>query len=151
MKRNFPSIKKTLLLVAIAALWLSHAVAAPNDTVLRVFSQTFPDAEYARWVEDSEYYIVSFTRNETQCRIWYDKEGALIYALRYCRESELPLSVLLTVKKEYHDKHIDGVTELTNKSGVTYEILLSDNKKWYVIKATASGDVYLKYAMKKQP
>lgn len=151
MKRNFRGISKILLIMITATLWLSHAMAAPNDTVLRVFSQTFPDAKSTSWVEDSEYYIVSFTRNDTQCRIWYDKAGALVYALRYCQESELPLSVLLTVKKEYHNKHIEGVTELTNKSGVTYELLLSDNKKWYVVNSTSNGDVYLKYAMKKQP
>ncbi|MEI3801296.1 MULTISPECIES: hypothetical protein [unclassified Chitinophaga] len=150
MKRNFLSIKKILLLVAMAALWLSQAVAAPTDTVLRLFSQAFPDAKCTRWVEDNEYYIVSFTRDETQCRIWYDKAGTLVYALRYCGESELPLSVLLTVKKEYADKHIAGVTELTNKNGVSYELLLSDNKKWYVVKSSSDGDMYLKYAMKKQ-
>jgi hypothetical protein len=151
MKQHFSGIKKIFLLLVAAVLWLSPAMAAPNDTVLRVFSQTFPDAKYTKWVEDSEYYIVSFSRDETQCRIWYDKEGALVYALRYCGESELPLSVLLTIKKEYHNKHIDGVTELTNKSGVTYEILLSDNKKWYVVKSASNGDMYLKYAMGKQP
>ncbi|WP_336388699.1 MULTISPECIES: hypothetical protein [unclassified Chitinophaga] len=43
----------------------SRAVVAPTDTVLRLFSQAFADAKYTRWVEDSGYYTVSFTRDKT--------------------------------------------------------------------------------------
>lgn len=147
MKRH--SLNKIILTVAIALLGTFHVAAAPSESLLQLFAHTFPDAKYVRWAEQEGFYIVSFTRNETQCRIWYDKEGSLVYSLKYCQETELPMKVLLAVKKRYHDKHIDGVTELTNKSGVIYELILSDDKKWYVVNSTAYGDVTQKYALRK--
>jgi len=148
MKRNF--LNKIILAAAIVVLGISQAVAAPGENLLQLFNRTFPDAKYVKWAEEGGYYVVSFTRNETPCRIWYDKEGSLMYSLRYCQEAQLPMRVLLAVKKRYHDKHIEGATELTNKSGVTYEFVLGDEKKWYVVNATAYGDVSLKYSLRKQ-
>lgn len=147
MKRHF--LNKIFLTVAIALLGTFHVTAAPSESLLQLFNRTFPDAQYVKWAEKEGLYIVSFTRNDAQCRIWYDKEGSLVYSLKYCQEAELPMKVLLAVKKRYHDKHIEGVTELTNKSGVFYEVLLSDEKKWYVVNSTAYGDVSLKHALRK--
>ncbi len=143
------NMKKTVLSIAITMLSLS-AAAAPDEPLLQLFNRTFPDAQYIRWIEKGEHHIVSFTQNETQCRIWYDKKGTLIYSLRYGRENELPMPVLMAVKKKYHDKHIDGVTEITTQHSVTYELTLSDDKKWYVANVTADGNVSPKYSFRKQ-
>ncbi|WP_298737435.1 hypothetical protein [uncultured Chitinophaga sp.] len=143
------SFNRIILTVAFTVLATFQVAAAPGESLLRLFSHTFPDAKYVRWTEEEGYYIVSFTRNDTQCRIWYDKEGSLVYSLKYCQETELPMKVLLAVKKRFHHQQIAGVTELTNKSGVHYELVLSDEKKWYVVNSTAYGDVTLKYSFSK--
>lgn len=160
MKRNFFrhlttlhsafNIKKMLLTAAVATLWLSQATAAPGEELLNLFNRTFPDAKYTRWTEDKEHYIVSFSRNESLCRIWYDKEGALVYSLKYSQENDLPTRVLHAVKKRYPNRHIDGVIEITNHNNVSYELTLSDDRKWYVVSATSYGDVSLKYALRKR-
>lgn len=159
MKRNLFSyltaihavfnMKRTVLAVATVLCALS-AIATPGDALLRQFNLAFPDAQYIRWTESEEYHIVSFTRNDTQCRIWYDQKGTLVYSLRYCREDELPLHVLTAVKKKYHDKHIEGVTEITNQQGTAYELALSDEKKWYVISVTDRGNISTKNSFRKQ-
>jgi hypothetical protein len=142
-------MKKTVLSIAITLLSLS-AIAAPDEPLLELFNRTFPDAKYIRWVEKGEHHIVSFTQNDTQCRIWYDKKGTLIYSLRYGLGNELPLPVLMAVKKKYRDKHIDGVTEITTQDSVTYELVLSDDQKWYVARVTDHGEVSQKYSLRKQ-
>ncbi|PWV47726.1 hypothetical protein [Chitinophaga sp. S165] len=159
MKRNLfsylaaiPTIfnmKRTVLAVATVLYSLS-AIATPGDALLRQFNLAFPDAQYIRWTASEAYHIVSFIRNNTQCRIWYDQKGTLVYSLRYCQEDELPLPVLAAVKKRYHDKHIEGVTEVTNQQGTTYELALSDAKKWYVISVTDRGNISPKNAFRKQ-
>jgi hypothetical protein len=143
------NMKKTVLAVAITMLSLS-AAATPSDPLIRLFSRTFPDAKYIRWTEEREYYLVTFTQNDTRCMIWYDKEDTFVYSLRYCQENELPLHVLLAVKKRYHDKHIDGVTEITTQHDVTYTLILSDNKKLSVVDVTALGEISPKYSFQKQ-
>jgi hypothetical protein len=156
MKQNFSAVlhavfnmKKTVLSIAITMLSLS-AAAAPDEPLLELFNRTFPDAQYIRWVEEGEHHIVSFTQNETQCRIWYDKKGTVVYSLRYGMGSELPLPVLMAVRKKYHDKHIDGVTEITTQYSVTYELVLSDEQKWYVARVTDYGEVSQKYSLRKR-
>jgi hypothetical protein len=143
------NIKKLLLVAALAIFSLSRTIAAPNEELIRIFSHTFPDAKYVRWVEDHEYQVVSFTLNETRCKIWYTKKGTFVYSLKYSGENELPLKPLLAVKKKYKDKHIVGVVELTNGYGVTYELTLSDDKKWYKVRASADGEVYTRYTFNK--
>jgi len=143
------NMKKVFLVAALAIFSLSRTTAAPNEELIRVFSHTFPAAKYVRWTEDHEYHVVSFTLSETQCKIWYTKEGTVAYSLKYSGENELPLKPLLAVKKKYKDKHIVGVTELTNQYGVSYERTLSDDKKWYVVQASADGEVYTRHAFNK--
>ena len=160
MKRNFLrhlttlhsafNMKKMLLVAAIATLWLSRATAAPGEQLLSLFNRTLPDAQYTRWTEDKDHYMVSFTRNESLCRIWYDRSGMLVYSLKYGQENDLPLRVLQAVKKRYPNRQIDGLIEITRNNAVSYEITLSDDRKWYVVNATSYGDVSLKYTLKKR-
>ncbi|MCF6405489.1 hypothetical protein L3C95_21475 [Chitinophaga filiformis] len=144
------NLKRIVLLAVLVLCSQLPLFAAPDEAVLRLFHRSFPEAEYIRWTEDGEYDVVCFVQNESQYRIWYDRQGTLIYSLRYCGENELPLTVLRGVKKKYRDMHIEGVTEVTNKAGVIYELMLCDDKKWYAVTSTVSGNVALKYSMKKQ-
>jgi hypothetical protein len=143
------NIKKTVLAAAIIMLSLP-ALASPGEALIRLFSRTFPDAQYIRWTEDREYYAVSFVQNDTQCRIWYDKDGTVVHSLRYCREAELPMAVLLAVKKKHHDRRIDGVIEITNREVVTYELIMSDKNKVYAVAVNAYGEISPKYSFRKQ-
>jgi len=151
MKPNiFNQSKKLLLVAALAIFSLSQATAATSEELIRAFNHTFPDARYVRWTEDHDYQVVSFTLNETQCKICYSKEGAIVYSLKYMQENDLPLKPLMAVKKKYKDKQIVGVVELTNANGVLYELTISDDKKWYVVRADAQGGiVYTRYAFNK--
>jgi hypothetical protein len=149
MKRNIFNLKKAVLAIAIMMLSLS-AAASPGEPLIRLFNNTFPDAKDIRWMEEKEYHIVSFTLNNTLYRIWYDKKDRFVYSLRYCQENELPMPVLLAIKKKHRDKQIKGVTEITTQQDVTYELILSDNNKWYVAHITAYGEILLKYTFRKQ-
>ncbi|KAA2242649.1 hypothetical protein F0L74_08950 [Chitinophaga agrisoli] len=142
--------KRILPLALLATFWMTKAMAAPDERLLSQFNHAFPGAEYIRWTEDQGFDIVSFTWNDTPCRIWYDKDGVLVYSLRYRQESELPLKVQLAINRKYNEKHVEGFVELTNRSGITYEVMLSDDKKYFMISATAYGDVSLKYTLRKQ-
>jgi uncharacterized protein YaeQ len=141
---------KKILLGALAVLWLSSAAAAPGEGLLRQFSSTFPGAKYVRWTENEGHHVASFTWNDTPCRVWYDDDGSIVYSLRYSGESELPVKVLAMVKKKYHNRQVDGVVEISTKNGTSYELTLSDDKKWYVVSASAQGDLSLKYYLVKK-
>ncbi|SHN41151.1 hypothetical protein [Chitinophaga sp. CF418] len=144
------NVKRIVLIASMVLCAQLPLFAAPDEALLRLFNRTFPEAQYIRWTEDGEFDVVCFVQDDSQYRIWYDKQCTVVYSLRYCGENELPLTVLRAVKKRYRDRHIEGVTEVTNKAGVSYELLLSDDQKWYTVTSTVSGNVALKYSMKKQ-
>ncbi|WP_298738005.1 hypothetical protein [uncultured Chitinophaga sp.] len=143
-------MKKHLLLALFLALGcLSQLQAAPGRPLLDMFTRMFPNAEYVTWSADHGYHMVSFTQGETASRMWFDDNGALIQSLRYCLEEELPVKITAALKKKFNNKQIYGFTEVTNRAGIKYEVILNDSKKWYRVSVSNLGDVSLKYTMKK--
>lgn len=124
--------------------------AAPGKPLLDLFRSMFPDAEYVTWTEDHGHHMVSFMQGETSSRIWFDQHGALVYSLRYCPESNLPMKIVSAINKKYSGRQIYGFTEVTNKTGIRYEVMLNDDKKWYCVSVSELGDVSLKYTVRKQ-
>jgi len=144
MKKHF------LFSLMLAFGCLSQVQAAPGRPLLDLFASMFPDAKYVTWTEDHGHHVVSFTQGETSSRIWFDQDGSLVYSLKYCPEANLPIKIVSAVKKKYKGRQIYGFTEVTNKTGTRYEILLSDDKKWYCINVNDLGDISFKYTLRKQ-
>lgn len=147
---NVAMLKRMIPVILLAVCAQLTVQAAPDEALLRLFNRTFPQAEYVTWTEEGEYDIVSFIQNENNYRIWYDRGGSIVYSLRYFGEAELPLSVLSAVKKKHRDRRIEGVTEITDKEGVSYEFVLSDDKKFYIVGCTSGGAVSMKHSIRKQ-
>lgn len=143
-------MKKHFILSLMLALGcLSQLKATPGRPLLDMFTRMFPDAEYVTWSKDHGYHMVSFAQGETSSRMWFDDHGALVQSLRYCPETNLPTKITSALKKRYNNKQIYGFTEVTNRAGIRYEVMLNDSKKWYCVSISDLGDVSLKYTMKK--
>ena len=143
MKKTFFS----LILVLIASIGFSSPSPIVNEKVLEAFKKTFYNPQAIQWFENAEGYEVNFRCDETNSKVWYDKEGNILRTYRYYNEFKLPPFISGRVKKRYPDKDIFGVTEITNAEGVTYYIKLEDEKNWTTIKADSQGslEVYEKY------
>ena len=77
-------------------------------------------------------------------RAEYDKNGNLLSSLRYYQEDHLPLNIFYKVKKEYPDKSIDVVTEVSIPEGMAYLIQLQDEKGWTIVRADVDGELSVK-------
>jgi len=137
-------MKKIFFIATAALLAVNIAKADPSEKLLNSFRQTFPDARAVKWNESETGYLVSFTQTGTLTKIKYDKDGSFVNSLRYYQEKDLPIKVLMAIKKKYDGKQVFGVTEFTNTDGVTYQVTLNDDKKWYIVNATTEGDLILK-------
>lgn len=142
-------MKKVFLIASVVMLLASVAKADPSKKLLQLFNRTFPNAEFVMWSEDKGGYLVTFVQEDSQFKIWYDKSGNFVNSIRYGQEKDLPLRVLLTVKKRFKDKPIFGVTELTSEYGVCYRLMLTDSKKWYVVDVATDGGLSLKDTYRK--
>ena len=111
-----------------------------DEKITKAFSQTFPDASNAKWYDYKDHYEVMFTHKEIPCRMSYDLRGSVVSLRRDYYEKDLPLFILAKVKQKYTSKKIFGVTEITSEEGLSYTIILEDEKHRITVKSNASGD-----------
>jgi hypothetical protein len=135
---------------ALASRALSGSKAGDvSEQLLYSFPKTFPLAENVKWLKDAQGYFLSFTQSGILSKAEYDPKGHFIYALRYYKEENLPLSILLKVREKFTDKKIFGVTELSTPDNTTYHLKLEDAKNWYGVQVTTLGDVTIEEQFKK--
>jgi hypothetical protein len=148
MKKNF------LIIASICSIFLlgSFSVkAAPaddnagvNEKVLKSFNSVFTNASNVIWSQFADHFFVSFSQNSIVVRAEYDKSGNLLSSLRYYDAQHLPLNILCKVKKEYPNKTIDVVTEISIPEGMAYIIQLQDEKGWTILRSDVNGDLQVK-------
>ena len=135
---------KNLILSAAMMLTLAFTAAAAVEPVAekaeKTFNQLFKDADNVKWTNTGNTYEAFFTSDGIKSRATIDAKGNLIQTIRYYGESNLPSNVLYAVKKEYKGKEVFGVTEVANKNGVNYRIVLKDDKSYTHINANSIGD-----------
>ncbi|WP_114792904.1 hypothetical protein U0035_03215 [Niabella yanshanensis] len=139
---------KNLILSAAVILSLTFnaaaAIAKPvNDKAQKTFDLLFKDADNVKWSESNSNYEAFFDSEGIKTRVTIDAKGNLLQTIRYYGESNLPANVLYNVKNDYKGKEVFGVTEVTNKNGVNYRIVLKDDKHYTHINANNSGDTEL--------
>jgi hypothetical protein len=146
---------KKLLFILVCLLVItgtSRLYATPDAALIKSFHIVFPGAENTTWHEDEDGYLAHFNQSEVTLKARYNKQGNLIYVMRYyADENILPLNVLLSVKKKYPGKKVYGITEYSGTSGIVYNIRMEDELNWYDIKATMTGKVHMQERLKKLP
>ncbi len=135
---------KSLILTAAIIFALNINAKAintdPFEKALKTFNETFKDAENVSWTNSGRHYEASFEDNNIKTRVKLDAKGNLVQTVRYYKGDKLPATVLYAVKKGYPDKEITGVTEVTDKQGVNYSIVLKDDSNYIHISAKDSGE-----------
>ena len=133
---------KKLIIIACLFATFSAIAADPaevNEKVLKAFKETFVKATDVVWHEMQNSYEAAFKQSNILIRASYDTEGNLLSTTRYYQEENLPVQILLKLKKGYEGKSVFGVTESTTQDNVTYYITLQDEKNWYVVKSDNWG------------
>src|SRR6188508_3163080 len=109
-------MKKVIILLIAIGMGVGSFANDFSDIdkrIVRSFKMLFPNAQEVNWYERSDTYEVHFIENETRTRITYWKNGMLVQFLRHYQERNLPAYVQFRIKKEYPDKCIFGITELS--------------------------------------
>ena len=135
------------------ALLVSTASFATNpevdEQVSKQFKETFPGAIETKWYDYETFYEVVFKNNDILCRVKYDLRGNIISTRRDYHEKDLSLFIVAKVKEKYAGKKIFGVTEITSSDGVTYNIVLEDDKNWINLNSDESGNISQVQKLKK--
>ncbi|WP_460685103.1 hypothetical protein [Niabella aquatica] len=135
---------KSLILSAVVIFALTINTGATNaepfEKVLKTFSETFKDADNVSWTSSGSQYEAFFVYDDIKTRVKIDAKGNLIQTVRYYKEDKLPATVLYHIQKQYAGKEITGITEVTNKYGVNYRVVLKDGKRYTHINSNNFGE-----------
>lgn len=134
-------MKKLSFLLGLPALTISSFAADVNETVLKVFSKTYPDAQSISWSVQPNGYLVYFTKKDVSYRVMYDQEGSITLSFKYYGEENLSPLVLNRVKKSYPDYTIHSVIEKSSDSTVKYHVILEESKKLITLKSDPTGNL----------
>lgn len=137
-------MKKMFLAIAVfASLFAFAADPILDERIEKNFKEAFPNAEKITWYENDSYYEVFFTNGQVKCRLWYDHVGNVTKTERYYKEEGLSPFLLAKLGKKFAGKKVFGVTEVASESGINYNIILEDEKRWYHVTANETGNLRL--------
>jgi len=143
-------MKKIFFALALLVSTASFATSPEVDEqVSKQFKETFPAAIEVKWYDYETFYEVVFKNNDILCRVKYDLKGNIISTRRDYHEKDLSLFIVAKVKEKYTGKKIFGVTEITSSEGVTYNIVLEDDKNWINLNSDESGNISQVQKLKK--
>ncbi len=140
--KNFILSVATVLTVNFSVM---AATAKPvvNEKVQQTFVATFKNVNNVSWSNAGSNYEAFFEDNGIQTRVIIDVKGKLLQTIRYYKEEQLPAAVLNGVNIDFRGNQIHGVTEVSNKKGTYYRIVLKDNKRYTHINANQAGNTEL--------
>jgi hypothetical protein len=134
-------MKKLLLLVVIiSASQLSFATDTPSaaSPALSSFNGNFSTATDIQWQRSAACEKVSFVLDNRFLNAFYTPDGELMAITRNIISEQLPLKLLLELKKDYCGFWISDLFEVVNESGDQYYITLENADEKLVLKAKAN-------------
>src|SRR6478672_853498 len=143
-------MKKILLtLVILASVSFAYANPPVSEKVLKIFSNTFPGVENAKWYEYETYYEAYFDKDDIKCRVRFDLDGKVMNTIRYYGEKTVCPFLKAKIAQKYPGKKIFGVTEVNNEDELTYNFVLEDEKNWLHVKSDGTGQMQVTDKFKK--
>ena len=137
-------------LILSATLMISFVLSATtakadpvSEKVQSKFVKLFSNVVDVSWSNAGKNYDAFFVLDNIKTRATFDSKGNLIQTIRYFGGEELPENVLKAIKSEYKGKEIHGATEVINKYGSNYRIVLKDSKYYTHINANSEGETQL--------
>ncbi|ANH83344.1 hypothetical protein A8C56_22265 [Niabella ginsenosidivorans] len=143
-----------LFILTAALLFGLNAMATTvnptvNEKILKTFNEVFTNARNVQWSTTAEYSEASFSAGSVSSRAMFDNNGKLIRTIRYYNENHLPSNIVYKLKKKYEGREIYGVTEVTNKDGINYNVVLRDSKNIYNVAVAGDGTITLSKKFKR--
>ena len=133
------------IIIAIALVLTSTAYAFANNReidpqVITTFKEKFPGAKDDTWVEQPEFYKVSFTYEGKTLFAFYSKTCELICVIRYILSTELPADLQKDIKSKYSAYWITDLFELTSGEQTGYFITLKNADSRFMLNSNEQNN-----------
>lgn len=132
-------MKKLVLFLAIVLATQSSfaADAATPSSASRSFNRDFHKATNVQWQYTEAYARASFLLDNRLMNAYYTTDGELMAVTRNIVCEQLPLKLLMELKRNYSAYWISNLFEVVNESGDQYYITLENGDETLILKAKA--------------
>lgn len=130
-------MKKIFVTITIAVLGLSSSAENLIDPkIISAFEKEFSFAKNSKWEIKQELAQVSFLLNDQAVTAWYNSDAELVTIARNILYSQLPISVIRSLEKDYDDAALFGIMEVTHNNETYYQMAVQRENKTVLIKAS---------------
>jgi ribosomal protein L21E len=118
-----------------------------SDNVQKKFKKNFPGITGESWGKTDNGYMVLFTVDNVQTRVFLNRKGNVKFQIRYYSEAHLPDDIRTRVKSVYYDYNIFSVQEVNLIRTKFYLVSLEDKNTWKIIRINDDDmEIYKEYA-----
>lgn len=138
MKKNF-FILAVSLLTTISTVFAENG-GSVNEKIAQTFNKEFVGATQVNWEHGKTFAKATFTLNGQIMFAYYTMNGEQLAVTRNLFSSQLPITLLADLKKDYSNYWISDLFEMSTANESAYYIKLESSDHSLVLKATiASG------------
>jgi hypothetical protein len=133
-------MKKQILILALVLVGItgsSFATGTPdvNKYAERSFNQQFAGAHDAKWEDCKTFVKVSFEMENQSLFAYYSNNGELLGVSRYISTTQLPVQLLITLKKQYSGYWISDLFEVHVNDDTSYYVTVENGSQKKVLKS----------------
>lgn len=137
-------ILKTSLLFLFASFAM-HAQDLKKEEVpanlISSFEKEFTNVSDVEWEKDMDNYKVEFDLDRQEQEVWYTPNGKEVKREVEIMSSQLPNSILSTLKNKFASFEIEDIEMTTINNEVTYEVEVENSNKEMVLTLDKNGKV----------
>lgn len=126
-----------ILMVGVSTSF-AHGIEGVSEKVMNSFKKEFTDAQDVQWESTKDFAKATFSIHGQVMFAYYNGEGSLLAITRNIVASQLPISLLAEVKKNYSEYWISDLFEMSAKDQTTYYITLENGDQKMVLKSDDS-------------
>lgn len=135
-------VKKNYLVNVVAmsvddARIISNSTDAPiriNGKIQRSFTEAFGGITRQKWSMAGKNYHCSFYMNGIPTNVLYNKNGNVIYLIRYGKEKNMPSDIRKIVKGKYYDYTILAAIEVQQNNQDIWIVNMSEDSNHITVR-----------------
>ena len=136
-------MKKSILTWALIVMVgvstsFAHGIEGVSEKVMNSFKKEFADAKDVQWESTKDFATATFTIHGQVMFAYYNGEGNQLALTRNIVASQLPITLLSDVKKNYSEYWISDLFEMSSNNETTYYITLETGDQKLVLKSNDS-------------
>jgi hypothetical protein len=134
MKKIFYSIVLTLS-IGCSLAFAGDGHPEVSKKVLASFNDRFAGAINVFWEHERDFEKATFQFDDVVFFAYFDTDGQWVATARNILSNQLPIPLLLQLKKEYNDCWITGLVEVDTETSISYYIYLENENKSVVLRS----------------